>query len=56
MAIYKSSFNKKPDREEKPKKEKPVKEKPIQEKKQIKLKPSLFVLFFSFLVMKIFCF
>ena len=50
MAIYKSSFNQKPEKEEKPKKQKPTKEKPIKEKKIVKVKPSLFVLLFSLIV------
>ena len=50
MAIYKSSFNQKPEKEEKPKKVKPEKVKPIKEKKIIKVKPSLFVLLFSLIV------
>jgi len=48
MAIYKSSFNKKPEKEEKPKKEKPIKEK--KPKKQIKVNvPFVTLLVFSFL-------
>ena len=49
MAIYKSSFNKKPEKEEKPKKEKPVKEKPI--KQPIKLNKHLITLLFSLLAL-----
>ena len=50
MAIYRSSFNEKKEKEEKVKKQKPVKEKQIKEKKPIKVKKSLFVLLFSLLV------
>ena len=49
MAIYKSSFNQKPEKQEKPKKEKPEKIKLPKEKvrKNINVKPSLVSLLIS---------
>ena len=50
MTIYKSSFNKKPDKKENitEKKEKPVKIKPVKEKKKLKVnKPLICLIAFS---------
>ena len=48
MAIYKSSFNQKPEKEEKPKKEKPVKEKQPKTKAKRKVNLKVIVLIASF--------
>ena len=46
MAIYKSSYNKKPEKEEKPKKERPIKEKKekVKSTSSFKIKPSVICL------------
>lgn len=58
MAIYKSSYNKKPEKEEKPKKERPVKEKKEKVKKQttFKIKPSVICLVIFSLLFIVCCF
>ena len=50
MAIYKSSFNQKPEKEEKPKKEKPVKEKQPKTKAKRKINLKVIVLIASLIV------
>ena len=58
MAIYKSSFNQKPDKEEKPKKEKRVKTKELKEKvekKTINIKPGVVWLLFSLTLFVVCC-
>ena len=58
MAIYKSSYNQKPEKEPKQKKEKPERLKQPKEKsaKKINIKPSLIVLLVSVLLFVFCCF
>ena len=56
MAIYKSSFNQKPEKPEKPKKEKVEKVKPIKEKQPKKIKLNLSAIWLTvFLIMFVVC-
>lgn len=58
MAIYKSSYNKKPEKEEKPKKERPIKEKKekVKSSASFKIKPSIICLGVFLILFVVCCF